>query len=232
MNEVFEELRAALYQVWNRRWVALGVAWGVCVLGWLVVALIPNSYESRARIYVQVDDVLSQQLEISGDGKKELVRVRQTLASAVNLEKVVRATKLGEDITTDSEIQGAVTSLTENVIVKGEQDNLFEVSATIGKSDLSDAENAKLSQDVVAKLLDIFRGQAGGFGIDVDLHRRDVRKGVDGDVVNRAHSEVADDQKRDYHQEFIMQGGFDQFVQHEMTLFVLVAVADLRFQRQ
>ena len=102
MNEVFEELRAALYQVWNRRWVALGVAWGVCVLGWLVVALIPNSYESRARIYVQVDDVLSQQLEISGDGAKELVRVRQTLASGVNLEKVVRATKLGEDITTDS----------------------------------------------------------------------------------------------------------------------------------
>lgn len=157
MNEVFEELRAALYQVWNRRWVALGVAWGVCVLGWLVVALIPNSYESRARIYVQVDDVLSQQLEISGDGAKELVRVRQTLASGVNLEKVVRATKLGEDITTDSELQGAVTSLTENVTVKGEQDNLFEVSATIGKGDLSDAENAKLSQDVVQKLLDIFR---------------------------------------------------------------------------
>ena len=33
MNEVFEELRAALHQVWNRRWIALGVAWGVCVLG-------------------------------------------------------------------------------------------------------------------------------------------------------------------------------------------------------
>ncbi|MBU2032950.1 MAG: chain-length determining protein, partial [Alphaproteobacteria bacterium] len=157
MNEVFEELRAALYQVWNRRWIALGVAWGVCVLGWLVVALIPNSYESRAKIYVQVDDALSQQLEISGDGAKQLVRVRQTLASPTNLEKVVRATKLGEDITTDSELQGAVTSLIENVIVKGEQENLFEVSATIGKSDLSDAENAALSQDVVEKLLDIFR---------------------------------------------------------------------------
>lgn len=157
MNEVFGELRAALYQVWNRRWIALAVAWGVCVLGWLVVALIPNSYESRARIYVQVDDALSQQLDISGDGTKELIRVRQTLDSSSNLEKVVRGTKLGEDITTDSELQGAITNLSENVVVKSEQENLFEVTATIGKSDLSDAENAALAQDIVEKLLDIFR---------------------------------------------------------------------------
>lgn len=157
MNEVFEELRAALYQVWNRRWIALAVAWGVCVLGWLVVALIPNSYESRARIYVEIDDVLSEQLEIAGDGKLQLTRARQTLASAVNLEKVVRATKLGEDITTDSELQAAVTALDENVAVTGEQENIFELTATIGKGDLSDAENAKLSQEVVQKLIDIFR---------------------------------------------------------------------------
>ncbi|OBX20356.1 chain-length determining protein [Erythrobacter sp. QSSC1-22B] len=159
MGEVFEELRAALYQVWNRRWIALAVAWGVCVLGWLVVALIPNSYESKARVYVQIDDVLSEQLDISGDGEKEITRVRQTLASAVNLEKVIRATTLGDDIATVSEMQGAITSLTEDVIVSSEQENLFELTATIGKSDLTDAQNAKLSQDVVQKLIDIFREQ-------------------------------------------------------------------------
>jgi uncharacterized protein involved in exopolysaccharide biosynthesis len=38
--------------VWNRRWLALAVAWAVCLLGWLVVAMIPNTYESRARIFV------------------------------------------------------------------------------------------------------------------------------------------------------------------------------------
>ena len=102
MNEVFEELRAALHQVWNRRWLALAVAWGVCVLGWFVVAMIPNSYMSQARLYVQLDDVLSEQLDISGDGKQEMTRVRQTLASRVNLEKVIRGTRLGEDIATDS----------------------------------------------------------------------------------------------------------------------------------
>ena len=42
MNNLVEELRTALWAVWNRRWLALGVAWGVCVLGWLVIALIPT----------------------------------------------------------------------------------------------------------------------------------------------------------------------------------------------
>ena len=29
MNLVLEEVRAALWTVWNRRWLALAVAWGV-----------------------------------------------------------------------------------------------------------------------------------------------------------------------------------------------------------
>ena len=53
MNSLYDQVLTALYGVWNRRWIALGTAWGVCLLGWLVVVLIPNSYESRARIFVQ-----------------------------------------------------------------------------------------------------------------------------------------------------------------------------------
>ncbi|MEX0342338.1 MAG: XrtA system polysaccharide chain length determinant [Erythrobacter sp.] len=157
MQEVFDELRSALHTVWNRRWIALGVAWVVCLLGWLAVGLIPNSYESRARIYVELEDVLSEQLEISGDGKQAITKVRQTLVSAVNLERVVRNTKLGEKVATDSEMQGAVADLTKNILVESEQDNLFTITATVGKSSLSDAENAALSKDVVQSLIDIFR---------------------------------------------------------------------------
>ena len=157
MQEVFDEIRSALHTVWNRRWVALGVAWVICVLGWLAIAFIPNSYESRARIYVELEDVLSEQLDISGDGKQAITKVRQTLVSGVNLERVIRTTKLGEKVVTDAEMQAAVKSLTESIVVKSEQDNLFEITATIGKSNLSDAENAALAKDVVQSLIDIFR---------------------------------------------------------------------------
>jgi len=157
MNEVFEELRAAAHSAWARRWLVLGVAWGVCLLGWIAVALIPNSYESKARIYVQLDDVLTQQLKIAGGGAAEIQRVKKTLAGAVNLEKVVRATDLGKDIASQREMDKTVQSLAENVKVESVEDNLFTITAKVGKSSLSDAENAKLAQNVVQKLIDIFR---------------------------------------------------------------------------
>ena len=50
MNGLYDEFRIAVHSVWNRRWLALAVAWGVCLLGWLVVAMIPNKYESKAQI--------------------------------------------------------------------------------------------------------------------------------------------------------------------------------------
>ena len=159
MQDIVQELRSALHTVWNRRWLALAVAWGVCIAGWLALALVPNSYESHARIFVQLDDILSKQLDIAGSGKQDIERVRQTLISAVNLEKVVRATRLGERVETQREMQNAIDDLTKSVTVTSREDNLFELSATIGKSRLDDAENAVLARDVVQKLIDIFREQ-------------------------------------------------------------------------
>ena len=58
MDGLYTQLRIALHQVWRRRWLAVGVAWGVAVLGWLVIALIPNSYEAKARLFVQAQSIL------------------------------------------------------------------------------------------------------------------------------------------------------------------------------
>jgi polysaccharide chain length determinant protein (PEP-CTERM system associated) len=157
MSEIFDELRAALWSVWHRRWIAIATAWGVCLLGWLVIAMIPNAYESKARVYVDVQDVLSKQLGIAGDGKEEIMRVRQTLSSAKNLEKVITSTRLGEGITERGALDAEIATLEKKVKVTSEQDNLFEITAEIGRGDLSDPENAVLARDVVQKLLDILR---------------------------------------------------------------------------
>ncbi|ANU08139.1 XrtA system polysaccharide chain length determinant [Paraurantiacibacter namhicola] len=158
MKEILEEARAALWTVWNRKWLALAVAWGICLAGWLVVALIPNSYESEARIFVQLDDVLAEQIGLgAGSREKDLERVRQTLTSAVNLEKVVRSTRLGDTITTPAEMEKAVEDLGEDILITAEGENLFIIKAKSGQGDLSDAENAQLAQDIALKMIDIFR---------------------------------------------------------------------------
>lgn len=158
MTNLYEELLSAIHSVWTRRWIALGLAWAICVLGWLVVALIPNSYQSQARIFIQLDDALAEQVGIGvADKKRDIERIRQTLTSAVNLEKVVRATRLGDTIESPKQMELAVLKLGNNVKVVSEQDNLFSITAIANNSSFSDAENARLARDVAQKLIDIFR---------------------------------------------------------------------------
>jgi polysaccharide chain length determinant protein (PEP-CTERM system associated) len=167
MNSIYDELRAAIYSVWNRRWLALGVAWAVCLLGWLVVAMVPNSYQSRARIFVQLDDALAEQIGIGlNDRRRDIDRVQQTLTSAVNLEKVVRSTRLGDGIKDPKDMESAVLGLVKKIKVVSQQDNLFEITASASEGSLSEAQNAKLAQDIAQKMIDIFREEnmAGGRG--------------------------------------------------------------------
>ena len=157
MNSLYDEFRIAVHGVWNRRWLALAVAWGLCLLGWLVVALIPNSYESKARISVEMQSILSDKVGVdSRERKKNMERVQETLASTINLEKVVRGTALNESVSSDRELAGKVEMLRKNIQIKSEKDNLFEIIATSSASNLSDAENAVLARDIVQKMIDIF----------------------------------------------------------------------------
>ena len=158
MNQLIEELRAGAWAVWNRRWLALGVAWGTCLLGWLVVALVPNTYESETRIFVQLDDVLAEQIGIGAASRaRDIDRIRQTLVSSVNLEKVVRSTRIGDDVTSPTRMEAAIEQLTRDIEVVSEGENIFEITASSGRSDLSDAENAELAQIIAQRMIDIFR---------------------------------------------------------------------------
>ncbi|UIJ43548.1 chain-length determining protein [Sphingomonas cannabina] len=154
MGGLYEEFRAALHAVWIRRWIALAVAWTLCLMGWLVVSQIPNQYESRARVSVQLRQVLPTQN--SAEQAKDIDRLRQTLTSAVNLEKVVRGTDIGNTVANDRDMADRIGWLQKAIKITSTQDNLFELSATIGSGGASDAANAKLARAVVQKLIDIF----------------------------------------------------------------------------
>ncbi len=163
MTDLLAEARVALWTIWNRRWLALGVAWGVCALGWLAVALVPNSYQSEARIFVQLDDMLADQIGITAAARdKDIERIRQTLTSSVNLEKIVRSTKLGDTVDNPSQMEAAVAGLTKNITMVAQGDpgsHVFKITAKSGRRDMSDAENAQLSQDIAQQLIDIFKEQ-------------------------------------------------------------------------
>lgn len=149
MNGLYDEARIAIHAVWTRRWIALGVAWAVAIVGWLFVAQIPSSYTSTARVFAQMQTLLPAAVGISpADQQKDLDTVRQTLTSAANLEKVVRGTDLANTVSSDKDVADRVAALQAAVKITSEQDNVFEISV--------DQKSPKVARQVVQKLLDLF----------------------------------------------------------------------------
>ena len=186
MDGLYEQIRIALHQVWQRRWLAMGVAWGVCLLGWLVIALVPNSYESRARVLVQTQGLLPAQMGITpAERQNDLIRVRQTLTSTANLERVVRRTDLNSQVRSDRDLAREVEKLRERIKIVDQQDNLFEITATSDVPGFSNAQNARTANAIVQSLLDLFveenlagdrteTGQSLAF-LDEELRRREAQ---------------------------------------------------------
>lgn len=148
MGSLYEELRGALHAIWQRRWIALAVAWCICLAGWLVVSQMPNKYESRARIFVQLRQIIPTDGTTALNQQKDLDRIRQTLTSAVNLEKVVRGTDLARTVATDRDVADRVAGLQAAIKLTAQQDNLFEITVT--------TPSGKLAKQIAQKLIDIF----------------------------------------------------------------------------
>jgi polysaccharide chain length determinant protein (PEP-CTERM system associated) len=149
MGTLYDEIHAALHAVWMRRWIALAVAWGLCMAGWFVVSRMPNQYESRARVFVQLRQILPTQAGATAiQQQKDIDRIRQTLTSAVNLEKVVRGTDLARSVASDRDVADRVAGLQKAIKLTSQQDNLFEISVT--------GANGRIVRQVAQKLIDVF----------------------------------------------------------------------------
>lgn len=152
MNGLYDELRLAAHAIWTRRWLALAVAWGVALLGWLAVSQMPNRYEAKARVFVQMSSALPAKIGITAaDQQNDVDTIRQTLTSALNLEKVVRGTDLANSVATPQDLADRVAGLQAGIKVIAQQNNLFEITAS--------ASSPKLAKQIVDKLISIFVDQ-------------------------------------------------------------------------
>ncbi len=89
LDLVLEQIRGA----WRFRRTAMVVAWVVCVLGWLVVLALPDTYLAHARVYVDTRTRLSQVTQgiaVDSNIASQAEEVRQALLGGPQLEKVAR----------------------------------------------------------------------------------------------------------------------------------------------
>jgi len=163
-------LRAA----WRRRWMGVIVAWLVCGVGWVGVYVIPNQYESSARLFVDADAVLTPLLRgLAADSAPttQLEILQRTLLSRPNMEKLVSKTDLDLTLAGPTDRERLLSRLSAEIKVVPQTKNLF----TITYRDKS----PKLAHDVVQTLLTIFVESAtGGSRTDMENARRFLERQI------------------------------------------------------
>src|SRR5256885_1393269 len=93
MNAALEFILEQIHGAWRFRWTAMLVAWIVCLLGWLVVLAMPDTYSAWARVYVDTRTRLSQVTQgiaVDSNIASQAEAVRQALLGGPQLEKVAR----------------------------------------------------------------------------------------------------------------------------------------------
>lgn len=148
---ILPDLRRPLAVAWRRRWVALAVAWVVCLLGWGAVHLIPNSYRATARVYADADAILGQALRgiaVDGATAAQVDVLQRTLLSRPNLERIVARTDLDLRVHDATSREDLIQSLTKSIRITPQTRNLFLIEYA--------DRDPRVAQAVTQALLNLF----------------------------------------------------------------------------
>lgn len=152
MNELIDQIVHYLNALWKRRWVVLVGAWAVAIPGWVIVAVMPNIYQSSSRVFVDTSSVLGpllQGLSVQSDLPTQVAVMKQMLLRQSNLVKVVRKTDYDLSVNTDAEMEALLKNLQERTTIESSRENVFQISF--------EDTNAQRSRDIVRAFVTIFK---------------------------------------------------------------------------
>jgi polysaccharide chain length determinant protein (PEP-CTERM system associated) len=165
LDKVFDQVRSA----WRFRWLALGVASVVSLIGWVVVFSLPDRYEADARVFVDTRTALKpalQGLTTDQNVDAQINYVRQSLLEGPQLERIARATGVLPATVTDERTQAKILDAFSNrvsltVVSAGNQGDERSTAGTIYSFSYTDV-NRDRGLHVVKTLLDTFVEQTLG----------------------------------------------------------------------
>src|SRR5215469_6517401 len=169
MTDLYVQLIAYAYAMWRKRWYIALIAWLICIPGWIGVMLLPDRFESSARIYVDTVNLLSpllRGLSVEGNVGNQVDFMQRTLLSRPNVEKLMRMTDLDLAIKTPNDNDLMVADIARRTSISQNQGrNLFSVSFN--------DHSPEVAQRVVQALLSIFvESNVGASRTDIEKARQ------------------------------------------------------------
>lgn len=152
MEDILRQLSVILRGMWLYRWWGLAAAWIVGPIAAATVYLLPDRYESSARVYVDTQSILKplmSGLAVQPNVDQQISILSRTLISRPNVEKLIRMADLDLTVKTKEEREVLIASVTKALEIRvAGRDNLYTLAYTD-----TDAERAKR---VVQSLVSMF----------------------------------------------------------------------------
>jgi polysaccharide chain length determinant protein (PEP-CTERM system associated) len=168
VQELFAEIEIYLRMAWRYRWMALSFAMIVCLIGWGVVAVLPNVYRVKATVQVDRSSMLQALLKgiaVESDvARRTAGLMKQTMLARPNLELIAQKSGLSKDADA-SELDMLIERLGTRIEISPSPDRPSVYTVTYEHSD------PEVAQRVVAALLDRFQDTI------LTVTRRDLENG-------------------------------------------------------
>lgn len=129
MQQMLEMVLDILRGAWRFRWVGVSAAWVICILGWVAVMMLPDTFEATARVYVDMRTTLGQVTQgigVDTPVDSQIARVKQALLSGPQLTQVAEDVYPNFAAKTAQEKQRTIGALRDRIVV---------TSTTQGSSD-------------------------------------------------------------------------------------------------
>lgn len=118
MQDVLDQLIGYLKGIWSKRWQAMVVTWLVCLLGWGGIFMMPDKFESRAKIYIDTQSLLGPLLKgltVQTNINQQINLMVRTLLTRPNVEKIIRLSDLDLRVNNDEELDQLVKKLQKTI---------------------------------------------------------------------------------------------------------------------
>ena len=122
MNAAIARIIDQVRGIWRYRWVAVGVAWIVCLLAWPIIFVWPDTFQATARVFVDTRTALSEVthgISVETNVETQLMRVREALLGGPQLERIARETGLLTHDNTPMEQEDIIQQLRKKIDIEG-----------------------------------------------------------------------------------------------------------------
>lgn len=132
-TSLFVGIYQEMLRAWPNRWLGFFIAIVIAAVAGLIVTVLPDQYQTRAKVYVNSAVVLEPLIEGiassgSHEGRMRLLRVFQTtLVSKDNVDRLIKTPGMGFDVSTAAARSRAMSIIKSGVKVVEESENLFSI---------------------------------------------------------------------------------------------------------